>query len=311
MSDFLTHLVGRSLGALEVVRPRVPSLFEPHRQGSGLPGGRPSFAHLDAQPERGAEPAMEPGLGSHVNPAPRAQGLRVQPVPPGQIAEPETNTQPDERFNPPEPAPKTLTNPLTSGAQEVAEIRLESNAHADLSPREPLLSSPAKFDPARQSASTLATPPGEPRTQQEEGIRPPMRPQVLTLASPERPAEAAKAVQSHDPTPDLQAPRTGPGEWAIQPGGGLPSLVAHQGAQSQIRQNVRPPVPPPRSEGPQRASQRLLASKKDEPQVRVSIGRVEVRAVFPEQTVRRPAPPRSRPTVSLDEYLNKASGGKR
>jgi hypothetical protein len=298
MSDFLTHLVGRSLGTLEVVRPRVPSLFEPHRQGSGLPGGRPSFAHLDARPELGAEAPTEPSSGSHVIPASQAQGLRVQPVHAGKIVEPETSTQSDERFNPPELAPKTLTNSLISDNEDVAEIRLETHARTDPSSQEPLPSSPARFDPPRQAARTIATAPGEPRSHQGEGIRPPMRPQVLTLASPERPAEAAKAPQSYDPTLDLPGTRTGPGEWAIQPGGGLPSLVAHQGPQSQIRQNVRPPVPPPRSEGPRR-------------QVKVSIGRVEVRGVFPEQTVRRPAPPRSRPTVSLDEYLNTASGGKR
>lgn len=40
MSDFLTNLVGRHRGAAEVVRPRVPSLYEPYRRDRGLLGAR-------------------------------------------------------------------------------------------------------------------------------------------------------------------------------------------------------------------------------------------------------------------------------
>lgn len=48
-----------------------------------------------------------------------------------------------------------------------------------------------------------------------------------------------------------------------------------------------------------------------EPEIRVTIGRVEVRAVFPEQPVKRSAPPRFRPSVTLDDYLSRGSGAKR
>jgi hypothetical protein len=48
-----------------------------------------------------------------------------------------------------------------------------------------------------------------------------------------------------------------------------------------------------------------------EPSVQVTIGRVEVRAVFPAQPVKRSPPPRFRPSVTLDEYLNRGSGAKR
>jgi hypothetical protein len=48
-----------------------------------------------------------------------------------------------------------------------------------------------------------------------------------------------------------------------------------------------------------------------EPEIRVTIGRVEVRAVFPEQPVKSSAPPRFRPSVTLDDYLSRGSGAKR
>ena len=48
-----------------------------------------------------------------------------------------------------------------------------------------------------------------------------------------------------------------------------------------------------------------------EPEIRVTIGRVEVRAVFPEQPVKRSTPPRFRPSVTLDDYLSRGSGAKR
>jgi hypothetical protein len=53
------------------------------------------------------------------------------------------------------------------------------------------------------------------------------------------------------------------------------------------------------------------AGPPSEPVIRVTIGRVEVRAVFPEQPAKHSAPPRFRPSVTLDDYLNRGSGAKR
>jgi hypothetical protein len=54
-----------------------------------------------------------------------------------------------------------------------------------------------------------------------------------------------------------------------------------------------------------------LAGAAAEPAIRVTIGRVEVRAVFPEQAAKRTPPPRFKPRVSLDDYLSRGSGGRR
>jgi hypothetical protein len=55
----------------------------------------------------------------------------------------------------------------------------------------------------------------------------------------------------------------------------------------------------------------LLPDAVPEPEIRVTIGRVEVRAVFPEQPVKHSAAPRFRPSVTLDDYLNRGGGAKR
>jgi hypothetical protein len=74
-----------------------------------------------------------------------------------------------------------------------------------------------------------------------------------------------------------------------------------------------PPVPSregqPLSSG--RQSSRVEEPETPEPIVRVSIGRVEVRAVFPEQPQLQRAPlPRSS-SLSLSEYLKQRDGGMR
>ena len=50
MSDFVTNLVGRSLSTLEVVRPRLPSLYEPHRRDAGpFLSARPGLGLRDGE----------------------------------------------------------------------------------------------------------------------------------------------------------------------------------------------------------------------------------------------------------------------
>jgi hypothetical protein len=69
------------------------------------------------------------------------------------------------------------------------------------------------------------------------------------------------------------------------------------------------PAPRPTAANPP-ASQ-TSASGAPEPEIRVTIGRVEVRAVFPEQPGNRSAAPRFRPSVTLDDYLARGSGANR
>ncbi len=75
-----------------------------------------------------------------------------------------------------------------------------------------------------------------------------------------------------------------------------PAAGAERAAARQAVANPAPQTPANRAPGPE---------------IRVTIGRVEVRAVFPEQHVKRSAPPRFKPSVTLDDYLSRGSGAMR
>lgn len=71
---------------------------------------------------------------------------------------------------------------------------------------------------------------------------------------------------------------------------------------------VRPPVGS-RSEA--RIAAAARGSNRSEAAIHVTIGSVEVRAVFPEKPAHRAPSTRPKPTVSLDDYLKRSGGGSR
>ncbi len=75
-----------------------------------------------------------------------------------------------------------------------------------------------------------------------------------------------------------------------------------------------PPASPPHNQGgtPARRSPELTAERAATvPTIRVTIGRIDVRAVTPPEPPPRPKPVRSGPTLSLDEYSRQRKGGGR
>jgi len=108
----------------------------------------------------------------------------------------------------------------------------------------------------------------------------------------EQARSAGRLTLKPDLTPDL-AIGPAPGQEAETPviGAGPAGTAARQAA---------PTLTP-----------QALAGAEREPAIRVTIGRVEVRAVFPEQPAKRSAPGRFRPSVTLDEYLKRGNGATR
>jgi hypothetical protein len=80
MSDVLTNLLARNQGTLPVIQPRLPSVYEPYRQRSGL---------------LGMQTGMEPGLAEDV-----ASEALVPPPPPG-VEPPALPAPPQMRAAPP------------------------------------------------------------------------------------------------------------------------------------------------------------------------------------------------------------------
>ena len=282
MSDFLSNLVARSLGTLEVVQPRVPSLYEPHHRESGLRGARPGFS----APE--AATSNENSLEGDTNApplSPRVEGSERR-EPAGPVAP--TRTDRDEI----RPGPIT-SRQVSTQAGPRPESNLPSNVpHGTLDPTlRPASTEPAGISPAISSESNIAAGKlNRTRLFSEAEVSP-----RLVLAHPLHSRETET-----DPGRDRSQPAT-PSGHSYQP------LATHPAAFP--KHAIRPPVAP-RSAAARNPEARQSSSPNNST-IEVTIGRVEVRAVFPEPPARRAPPPRSRPTVSLDDYLNPRHRGKR
>ena len=252
MSDFLKNLVGRSLGTIEVVRPRVPSIYEPYRRGSGLLGSHPGLRHAISGP--GGEPSAEEVTNS---------------------------AQITDQMNPFQTREANL-----SSESNVAQFRESGERGPNLQAARARAEATSPIDSqAGPTESNLTHLPGKP-----EPIP------ITALAQRGRAFEAAaESARSHLVPRELTAPPLAPSATLNQP----------QPAASIIR----PPLAA--SWGTAKSPDASSSSSQSQPAIEVSIGKVEVRAVFPEPAVRRAPLQRSRPTVSLDDYLNRRNRGRR
>ena len=228
MSDFLTNLIARSQGTADVIQPRLPSLMEPYRGGTGVLGAMPSLA---------------------------AQGInRRSQDETGEGNDPNSSMG-DQRVNP-------LHRPLPGPSQRETAFRnpFASTRHG-IEPSMP----PDSNSPSMAPMNAMGTAP---------------RPGEAGAESLNSQIRAARS--GNDDAPRMIAPLT--------------HAVRQPAA---LRLNVA------------KASPRARDAASPEPAIQVTIGRVEVRAVFAEAPARRNPAPRTRPTVSLDDYLRRGEGGQR
>jgi hypothetical protein len=293
MSDFLSRLVGRSLGPSQAMQPRVPSLYEPHRKGTGPLWAKHAFGAEDAGRESKNELTFGDEPGSE-------------------------NRGPQSEFRPEEPSrrPKqaqsvTLVN-LGHGTEESQLVRPSGSAV-------PAVRSVAQ---AREAASVSPEDVSNKATQapsQAETAIPSnaIRPSGLFRAAI-RNGAASNSEGAERPSVELRGPQLS-GQ----------SLIAGT-AKADAAIPSDPPVPsrvpaakPPMLVVPSSSrSQKLddpeaanfpassYISQTSEPSIRVSIGRVEVRAIFPTPPPRRAPPARPKPSLSLDDYLKQRNRGR-
>ena len=339
MSDFLTHLVARSLGTLDVVSPRVPSLYEPYRRESGSLGalayaGVPGFnPHAQLEP---TEPHWERGDEQSSSPTSHPKG----------------NSWPQAMHSPP---PEQFT----------AQGSVAGNARSDKTSHLPPSATPSSavaFDGARPTLSPVTPNSLKDGRAGESGTVDPSN------SAPRRPTPVTRAAEGkfgagQPETPELTMPQpastsvnsTGPlrsfsprqpisedealhteqgndhaDEWpTAAPRGTLEGFDLRSKISSHVRA-IYPLLPtshhreihdadetPPVTRADRRplplrsAAATAALPVRNEASVQVSIGKVEVRAVFPEAPARRPPVSRPQPTVSLDDYLNRRHRGKR
>ena len=278
MSDFLRNLVSRNLGTLEVVQPRVPSIFEPYRRGTGL-GERPNVAAQQTESEVSGEGSVQAPstvspdtMSSSTPPTARENPFR-------RVAKPE--------FKPPAPAmgssPLGALQPQLQDRLSDRKTRSEAQSSQNVPEQARELSSNVMDNRPISRISAIKS------TEQQSVPQSLAHPDVAAIPATggdEAQGSSAQISAPIAPTPFAALKTSPPARASVSP--------------------VRPPLPTRSA-----AAQQLGSTPATSPAVQISIGRVEVRAVFPAPTVRRPAPSRSRPTVSLDDYLNRRQGGKR
>ena len=277
MSDFLNNLIARSIGALPTIQPRLPSLYESYRRGGSL-----------GAPFETGEGATDAGLV--VGPA--SSKLRGGRTAPSRTTSPHEDA--DQQDVPSSPSVSFLP---WKGAWSESRPTIQPPADQP-SARD---ANPAVL-PATTSGMARGTPdestPRDASEDRSEGIRPVVLTDFFDRNSLRNQGTETKWT-SDVPAQSTSHPDERDRDRAI-PGRSMPAQ-------------------PNRVAGPLRIAGELLArrqsdqprSSPNEPPIHVTIGRVEVRAVFPAPPSRRTSSARSRPTLSLDDYLKQRDRGQR
>jgi hypothetical protein len=271
MSGFWRHLAERSLGHAEAVRPRLTGRFEP-------PPGvqRPVEETLEVEAARPAAAQPEPAPRREPATPARAQVPATAPA-----EESAARPQPPSAEGGPHPAlpaeqygervePVVRPAPVAPVAEPGPRpaLRHEDDRLLEAKPRPAATQAPAVR--TEPPDTRPAAEPVAPASQREPVSEPPQAARSAAIQPVIRPVErAAPATPERTERPAGEQAPAAPGPRVDQPAAGTPPSI---------------------------------------PSVQVSIGRVEVRAVFAP-----PAPPPARgrpaPVMSLDEYLKSRDGG--
>lgn len=296
MSHFLTNLVLRSMGMAGTIMPRLPSLFEPSRLDSNLAVASGFFAD-DRDEEvyqQGTSASGAQALADHQR---SERCPSVSDLPSSDFGKPETIKT----------GPGNQTGGMTVGSlSESLFHRTSLRSHNLLDGMHTPISAPKpSFIPESPRSESL---PRSGRVQ-IDSIRSP-------TASPghnerEAPDSMEELRFEHRSLPMQTKPHFSSSQARSQQyttsQSLLPAALSTHSAPKAI--GAVEPVPVPRR--PVTGSAVTPCSNPSEPVIRVTIGRVEVRAIFPDAPVLQAQPAQSRRTLTLDEYLKRSSRGRR
>jgi hypothetical protein len=266
MSNFLSRLVGQKLNPSQAIQPSLPSIHESYRRRSA-----PSWAeHQFVARERGPEPGSESGAQENLE-VENGRAAERQPAPPMPLSSDREHTSPPTSHSLSAAVSQTKKKPghPRGKASRAPEGPLSSNVFSDL--QFALGDHPATVTAARQSAAR------EIRTGESSTGSPPRQ------SRPAQSAGATAGILGDSPLPSRMQPVPAPPQpiasaSAPQSAKPIDLLIAHGAANH---------------------------TTDSEPALQVTIGRVEVRAVFPAPPPRRVPPVGRKPSLSLDDYLKR------
>jgi hypothetical protein len=294
MTDFLTRLAERSLRIASVVEPLQPPMFAPE---SPLAAGVPqettaeegALASAEPEPSPRFRPVLTVSKGDGEGTMDKARTIAPSPI---SLVAPSTTL-------PVEPPSRPLDMQPGVPRRELAWVVEPPVALApSVSPRTPQPASAHVQEEERKSLpSPVMTPSAQPHeTDQQYGHD---RSVSHVAPIPETPIDALTPEQrptqgTQDTTPRVIGPRVA---FEIVP---TPSV------------EIAPTPSAASVEFPADQRQATLESAPPAPTIRVSIGRIEVRAIMPPVPPARHTPPaRPRPQLSLEDYLRQHRGGSR
>ena len=300
MSDYLGNIAAKALDLVPLIRPRPAALFEPAPDGApdSLIGGSvqlvddPPFARTIA-PDPAAQPPLplqQGGVHSTVSPH---QHLTDDPMSYKDTigrAPPSGDRQPVHTADMPETvaALQPLAPPVNAFRYTAPSTTpdLESEASTEQRGGEPPLR------PGHAAVHRLSETPME----QRGGEPPPGRRSLVV------PSDSAPTDEDTEPNAWF-APETLPAETGSPSARRTDRTTGKIVIQPLVKQEGVPPVP---------TAVDPASAAAPTPIIRVSIGRVEVRAIVsPPPPVSRPRAVRPSTTLSLDEYLKSRQRGQR
>ncbi len=314
MNDFLTRMARSALGltptakvlaasryvpgpevAEQVVETEAPHAREepspPAPRRADVPAGR-----IDAIPAPPPPPlpetASRPGAtiaraAAAVSPPPRPASAPIETREPARAAEPIAITAAPR---PPERMGERATRPPRHDPIDAVEVRAAaapSPGRRAVAPGEPLRGREASEGPESRDDDT---------TRREASTS--RHPEIAPAAVTTRPLAAEPA-----PVPAAPPQRTPSSPLVEVSSRRRPSSPGRPS--SRERPSARPLAPPVRG----RRDERVPETPAEPPSIRVTIGRVEVRAVSPPPPAEPPPP--AKPRISLDDYLRSHRGRSR
>ena len=292
MADFITRLAERALGVAPVVQPVIPSMFAPE-----------PISH-----STGLEWDSEATTSSGGLDRPRAPSAQETPpareAPTGRPASAAMAQQEDQSG--------ALLSLATSGSPRRTPESRPGPSHLSESGSSEHMAMTGKEDQRGSSRTTARHPQTPPETQPETLHRAEPGPtqRGLPLGPPSAEDESGEAI--FRPLRSLLDRGQGETLPPVPSPGAQASLDASEDAPPPVAPRVVRPQPDGYLErGPQEP--REAAPESSAPTIRVTIGRIEVRAITPPPMplAQRTTPARPGPALSLDDYLKQHNGGQR